>query len=113
MTIQAKLLGQVRPAVTTAVALWTIAAGQEVWQALLRATNDSGGVVTVTIFYAADGVTFDATTQIIAPFTMADKETFIDRDLISVDDVGGVLAVKASTINAINFSGFGAIRTNP
>lgn len=111
-----ELLAQVRPAVTTAVTLFTAGTLRtEVTLLIAAVTPGSGNNIAVEIYHDDDGTTYDNTTLIgtITNAESAEDTVFQAQHPGSGIHIkpGGSLGVKISTANAVNFSVYGITET--
>lgn len=105
-------LAQVRPAVTTPVALLDAPAKVEVTRIFI--CNTTGSAVDVSLFHDDDGSTYDQSTALIYQDSLAANESrIIDLEIDAgiVVDIAGSLGCQVGTANAVNFTVYGGIAT--
>jgi len=105
------LLAQVKPAVTTAVTLYTAVLRTEITLFLAVVIPGSAGNIDIDIYHDDDGTTYDDSTLIgsIQRADNADGLTFQAQCPGSGIMIarGGTIGVKISTADDINFSMYG------
>jgi hypothetical protein len=109
MAVFVKMLGQLRPANTTAAAVYTKAQDSKVWLDRLFICNTTGIDATCRVFVDEDGSTYDETTAIAF-----DKVVPLD-DYITInfdgkaylDTTSGTVGVATGTNDALTFTLFG------
>lgn len=106
-TAQPKLLGQLRPANTTAVSLYSPPADTTWIGKALYVCNTTGGALTFRIFYDDDGTTYDETTALYFDAAVAANATVVISDLLCGNVNAGNVGVRTSAGNGINFTLFG------
>jgi hypothetical protein len=102
------VLGQLRPANTTAASLYSPAASTIGIGKTLTVCNTSGAAATFRIFVDNDGTTYDETTAIFWDISIAADETVQLDGFYPMNNAAGNLAVRTSVANALTFTLFGA-----
>lgn len=107
-----KQLGQLRPANTSAAALYTVASKTQAWVTSIVVCNTTGSATTFSIYNDTDGTTYSEVTALLFDNAIAANETvLIDfADTIPLIISGGTLGVKSGTGNALNFTAYGLER---
>lgn len=108
----ARLLGQLRPANTTAASLYSPSVGLVASITAVDIVNTTGGAVTYRLFIDIDGTTYDETTAIGGFDTSLAANTrklieWPEPGLILVGKDSGNLAVRTSSGNALTFTAIG------
>ena len=109
MAVFVKMLGQLRPANTTAATLYTKAQDAKVWLDRLHICDTSGAGATCRVFIDADGTTYDQTTAIVYDKAVpADDYITIDLDgKVYLSEGNGTIGVRTGTNDALTFTLFG------
>lgn len=102
-----QLLGQLRPANTTAASVYSPPASTETIISMVKCANVSALPANVRIFLDDDGTTYDETTALHWDVTVGVGETLEVTGPITMNDASGNLAVRTSVADAINFTVFG------
>ena len=108
MPTQQKMLGQLRPANTTAASVYTPPAKASAIIDTIIITNTTGNTPTYRLFLDNDGTTYDQTTALEYDIPMAANESIAltDRNFY-MDNSAGNLAVRTSAASEITFTVFG------
>ena len=101
-----KVLGQLRPANTTAAAVYTKTAGRVVWLDKLFVCNNTTAA-TCRVCLDANGSTYDQTTALYYDYNIADNTTLIIDIGAYLETEGGSIGVRTSINDALTFTLFG------
>jgi hypothetical protein len=107
MAVEVKMLGQLRPADTTAAALYTKAQDAKVWLDQLFICNTTGTTATYRIFIDEDGSTYDETTALYWDVDLATKLSVVIDLKAYLDTTDGSIGVRTGTNDALTFTLFG------
>ncbi|MCZ6702554.1 MAG: hypothetical protein O6940_05880 [Ignavibacteria bacterium] len=105
-----KQLGQLRPANTTAVSIYS--APTRLINAIVKSifiSNTTPDTALFRLFYDEDGTTFDETTSLFWDIEILKNETLVlgQEDFIGINLNTGNLGVRTSIANALTFTVFG------
>ena len=104
------ILGQLRPANTTAASLYSPAANVIGIVESVHVCNQTGTAATYRIFIDNDGTTYDETTALefdkSCPANNSAQHTFPPNGLPMADDAGNI-GVRTGTANALTFTAWG------
>jgi hypothetical protein len=109
MAINGSVLGQLRPANTTAASVYSPAASTEAQITAITVCNTSGAAATMRIFLDDNGTTYDQTTALYYDVPVAADDTvsiFFERGIF-MNDATGNLAVRTSVADALTFTVWG------
>ena len=101
-----KILGQLRPANTTAASLYSPATGFVAVVTHVVVCNTTSGAVTFRVFVDSDGTTYDETTALYFDVALAANVTTPLELNVPLNEDGN-LAVRTSSGSAINFTAWG------
>lgn len=107
-----KQLGQLRPANTSAAALYTVASKTQAWVTSIIVCNTTAVAATFSIYNDTDGTTYSEVTALFFDNAIAANETVVIElvDALALIIQGGTIGVKSGTANAINFTAYGLER---
>ena len=105
-----RLLAQVRPSGTSATTGYTKPSKKTVTITHIVISNTTGSAVTVSLYYDADGSTYDETTSILFGQTIAANDTWIIDIPWTMEVASGTVGVRTGTGSALTFSIFGQVR---
>ena len=108
-TVVLKVLGQLRPANTTAASLYSPGANEEVTINNLVAANLGTSSVKIRLFLDDNGTTYDETTAIGWDIEIPPGRIYKHPGVISMNDATGNLAVRTDTANDVNFTATGSV----
>lgn len=108
MGLQEKQLGQSRPASTAVVSLYSPPASTTAIVRSIFVCNTTGSSAAYRIFVDDDGTTYDQTTALFYDVTIAAATTVVIDVFLAMHQDAGNLAVRTDTLNALNFTCFGA-----
>jgi len=103
-----KQLGQLRPANTTAVSIYSPGASTETIIKSITVTNVSGSDAKYRIFHDDDGTTYDEDTSLFWDVLLFKETAHVLEINVMMDDATGNLAVRTDTADAINFTCYGS-----
>lgn len=103
----AKQLGQLRPANTTAVSIYSPGASTEAIIHNIVICNTSGALAKYRLFVDDDGTTYDETTALAWDISVPADTTDIFEVKITMNDATGNLAVRTDTNDAFTFTVIG------
>jgi len=107
MPVGIKMLGQLRPADTTAATLYTKAQDSKVWLDQLFVCNTTAGAIACRVCVDEDGSTYDETTALYWDKSVGANDTLVvDLHAYLETDTGSV-GVRTATGDALNFTLFG------
>ena len=106
MTLQEKMLGQLRPANTTAASLYAPAANVTAIIKTIFVANTSSSVALFCIFVHNTGTTYDETTALFWDVSIASHATVELNSFLAMNNSAGHLAVRTDTANALTFTFF-------
>ena len=110
MTRRDAILGQLRPANTTAVTIYSPALDVIGYVTWAHICNTTGTAATFRLFVDNDGTTYDETTALefdkSCPANNSTAISFGEKGLPMIDDVGN-FAVRTGTNNALTFTVWG------
>lgn len=102
-----KILGQVRPAVTTVTDLYVVPASTEAVISTVSATNVNGTASNISIFVAASGDSGTAANALV--FQAELGANTVQAFTIGITlGAGDKLAVQSATANAVTYQAFGS-----
>ena len=107
-----RILGQLRPANTTAVTIYSPSAHNRAEIRKIIVCNTSASAVTFRICHDENGTTYDETTAIMWDVDMVAGETkFIEEDIWmdGREDSPPNLSVRTSVGNALTFTVYGSL----
>ncbi len=104
MSIAAGQLGQVRPANTNPVSLYSPGAGVTTRLDPVWVCNNTASVATCRVFLDHDGATYDQTTALEYDLSIAGYTARPVGGLNRMNDSSGNLAVRTDTAGALTFS---------
>jgi len=104
-------LAQTRPAGTVAVSALSPGAGEEILVKTIIISNNSGASSDYSIYHDDNGTTYDDTTRLFGPVTVADKESEVVEVNIMANDATGNIAVQNSVAASLNFTLYGSVFT--
>jgi hypothetical protein len=104
-----KMVGQLRPANTTAASLVSPVSGERISVHTIIVAETSGSDRTFRLFHDDDGTTYDESTALHYDVAIsANTTTFLDlQGGIDMVNSSGNLAVRTSSGNALNFTAYG------
>lgn len=107
-----KQLGQLRPANTSAAALYTVASKTQAWVTSIVVSNTTGSAATYSIYNDTDGTTYSEATALAFDLSLDANSTDIWEfpDGVALPIAGGTIGVKTGTSNAITFTAYGLER---
>lgn len=108
MATTLKQLGQLRPANTMAVSLYSPGESIETIIKLITICNTGNNLVNFRIFVDDDGSTYDKSTALYYDAPLAANSTLQIDSNILMNNSSGNLAVRTDTANALTFTCFGA-----
>ena len=109
MALREKLLGQLRPANTTAASLYS--PGADVTAAIIKTIlvcNQTGSAATFRLFHDDDGTTYDESTALYFDESVAANTTKEINLFMAINNSSGNIGVRTGTNNALTFSAYGA-----
>tara|TARA_R110000782_G_scaffold24891_1_gene64627 strand:- start:1986 stop:2318 length:333 start_codon:yes stop_codon:yes gene_type:complete len=101
-----KVLGQSRPADTTATDLYTVPSGGQVVVSTIAVANTTALTATFRVFVRQDGAAADESTALVFDSAIA-KNSTTTLTLGITGDAGDIISVATGTGNAITFTAFG------
>lgn len=101
-----KMLGQNKPANTTATSLFTPTTNSTSIVRTVLVCNTSAGAVTFRLFIDEDGTTYDETTALMYDYSLAVDTTYA-MDTYLVVASGGNFGIRTGTSNALTFTCYG------
>lgn len=105
-------LGQVRPAVTTAVSLYTPADGVLTKVEKIVVANTTATAAVCNIFHDEDGTTYDQSTSLYYGKTVVGNDSLIFEVDAYMNNMNGSIGVETDTVSALTFTAYGTeIRT--
>jgi hypothetical protein len=108
--LEHKILGQTKPANTTAVSIYSPTTLAIVDTIIVA--NTTGSAAVYSIFLDSDGTTYTEDTALFFSVSLAANTSVVYTDLkIPMNGTASNLAVKTGTNNALTFTVFGAERT--
>jgi hypothetical protein len=107
MAVEVKMLGQLRPADTTAATLYTKAQDSKVWLDQLFICNTTGSPATYRVCIDEDGSTYDETTALYWDVDLATKVSIVIDLKAYLDTASGSVGVRSGTSDALTFTLFG------
>lgn len=107
-----KQLGQLRPANTSAAALYTLGDRTQVLVTTIVICNTTGSATTFSIYNDTDGTTYSEATAICFDYPIGANESIAweIENGIPIIITGGTLGVKSGANNALNFTAYGLER---
>lgn len=104
-----KQLGQLRPANTSAAALYTLASGTQAYVTMIVICNTTALDATYSIYNDTDGTTYTEATALVFSDAILANETIAWQipDSIPMFIAGGTIGVRSGTNNAITFTAYG------
>lgn len=113
-TLLGKILASGQVAATTATTIYTVPAASAVKLATLAISNVTAAAVTVTVSIVPSGGVVDGTHQILSSYSLAAYDTISQEDVLSAIkgaflDAAALVAVTASTANAVDYLLTGAV----
>lgn len=108
MAFQEKPLGQARENSTSAVTVYSPAAGVTGVISTIELCNTTGSAVTFSLFIHATGTTYDASTALHFNADLTANQTLTKNGLWALDDSNGSVGYSNGTANAVTISLFGA-----
>jgi len=107
MAVFVQMLGQLRPANTTAAALYTKSQDSKVWLDQLFICNTTGSTATYRVFVDEDGSTYDETTALYWDVDLVTKLSVVIDLHAYLDTESGSIGVATGTNDALTFTLFG------
>tara|TARA_R110000772_G_scaffold120327_3_gene226508 strand:- start:3446 stop:3775 length:330 start_codon:yes stop_codon:yes gene_type:complete len=107
MNLNIKLLGQLRPAATTAEIIFSPRTGSQVVLTSIYICNLSSSKKEYSLYFDNDGTTYDETTALAFETEIQGNTTAIVEIEIPLRNSAGGFAVQTSSANDINFTLFG------
>jgi hypothetical protein len=107
MAVEVKMLGQLRPADTTAAAIYTKAQDSKVWLDKMYVCNTTGSTATFKLCIDEDGSTYDETTALYWNVDVPTKKTEPIDLKAYLDTANGSVGVATGTNDALTFTLFG------
>lgn len=109
MAIKEDLLGQLRPANTSAASLYSPTAPTKRWIGkTLKVCNTSGATAKYRIFHSKEGTTYDESTAQEWDVVLNKDVTHTYSDFLAGSSTSGNFGVRTSVANAITFTLYGA-----
>ncbi len=108
MSLQEKILGQLRPSNTTATSVYSPPVNTIGIIKSITICNTTGSAVTFRVFLDDDGTTYDESTALFYDVTINANETITDVAFRGMNNSSGNLAVRTSSANALTFTVAGA-----
>lgn len=108
MALQEKLLGQLRPANTTAASIYAPGAGVTAIIKNITVCNTTGLATKFSIFHHDTGTTYDQSTALYYLCVIEKNQTVVIPAFMAMNNSSGNLAVKTESANALTFSVYGA-----
>ena len=108
MAFQENILGQVRPADTTAASVYSPASSATWIGKNLTVCNTSGSATTFRVFHSASGTTYDETTALLWEHPIAAATTVQITSLMAGNVSTGNVGVRSGAGNALTFTFYGA-----
>ena len=108
--IQAKQLGQLRPANTTAASIYSPTGETSVIRSIVIC-NTTATTAAFRIFHDDDGTTYDQTTALFYDSPINGNETVEIDTYWPMNNSAGNLAVRTDTASALTFTVYGAETT--
>lgn len=105
MTIAYEQIAQARENSTTAVSVYSPAAGEAV-QVFVKIANVGTGVATVRVFHDKDGTTYDKETAVAWDIAIEPGQ-ILELDKIFMSNASGNLAYRSNTANALTATVYG------
>lgn len=103
------VLGQLRPANTTAASIYTLPVKQLTELSHIIVCNTTGTAESFRIFLDADGTTYDQTTALCYDVPIEVNQMVTIPIIASLVTAGGSLGVRTSTNNALTFTLMGEV----
>jgi hypothetical protein len=107
MAVSVKMLGQLRPADTTAAALYTKAQDSKVWLDQLFICNTTANTPSYRVCIDEDGSTYDETTALYWDVLHVGNTTVVVDLHAYLDTANGSIGVRTSAGNELTFTLFG------
>jgi hypothetical protein len=107
MAVEVKMLGQLRPADTTAAAIYTKAQDSKVWLDQLFICNTTANAPTYQVCIDEDGSTYDETTALYWNVAHVPNTTVVVDLKAYLDTANGSVGVRTSAGDEITFTLFG------
>lgn len=111
MALVAKQLGQLRPANTTAVSIYSPASGTDARLTQITICNTSSAAATFRLFHDDNGSTYDETSALYWNITIAANDTVTITLAAYMDDDTGSFAGRSSVGSALTFTLYGIEET--
>jgi len=108
MTMQEKQLGQARENSTSAVSVYSPAAGVTAIISSIRICNNTGSARTFSLFVDDDGTTYDESTAIYFGAALTANQTLAIDGFMAMNNSSGNLAYSSSFANGVTITVFGA-----
>ena len=105
-----KILGQLRPANTTAASLFSPSLGHEYRIDVIYVTETAGATPTYRIFFDDDGTTYDQTTAIAYDVALSANQSLRVEGPFYMNNSAGNIGVRTSANDQITFTAFGVER---
>ena len=102
-----KILGQLRPANTTAASLFSPTNGYEYRIDVIYVCETAGNTPTYRIFFDDDGTTYDETTAIAFDPALSANQSLRVEGPFYMNNAAGNIGVRTSAGNEITFTAFG------
>jgi hypothetical protein len=102
-----KILGQLRPANTTAASLFSPTLGKEYRIDVIYVCETAGNTPTYRIFFDDNGSTYDQTTAIAYNLALTANQSKRVEGPFYMNDGAGNIGVRTSAANEITFTAFG------
>ena len=102
-----KVLGQLRPANTTAASIYSPPANSAVQIDKIVISNTSGAAANIRLFIDDDGTTYDQTTALVYDLPLAGGDWIEIDGPIGMSNSAGNLAGRTSVNDALTFTVFG------
>ena len=108
MTFQEKPLFQAQPAGTTAVAVYTPAAGVIGTIKSINIANASTAAAVFSLYHDIDGLIFNSSSVLFPDISIDPSDTFTIDQWIAINSTASGIGFKTDTANSLTITGYGA-----
>ena len=105
-----RLLAQSRPSGTSAVTAYTKVTRRLTTITHILICNTTGSAANASVYYDADGTTYDETTAIVFDTPIPANDQMVIEVPWTMDQTGATVGIKTGTGSALTFSIFGLTR---
>lgn len=107
MSTERKILGQLRPANTTAASLYSPGSNITAEITTIVVCNQGGNNASFRVFHDDDGTTYDETTALFWDVDILANETVMVQGPLYINNSSGNLGVRTSAGNELTFTAYG------